>query len=551
MKILIIGGYGVFGGRLVELLSDLQDIEIIVCGRNLSKAQEFCEVFEGQAAISALQLERKDIAHVLSTERPHIVVDASGPFQNYGSDCYSVIKCCIAECVHYLDFADAADFVYGVSQFNDQAQAAGVFVLSGVSSFPVLTAAVLRDMALSMDIVTVQGGIAPSVYAGVGVNVMRAVLSYTGEPVTLQRNGEIGQGIGLAESCRYTVAVPGKMPLRNIHFSLVDVPDLQIIPSEHSTLTDIWMGAGPVPETLHRVLNLLAKVRARFNLPSLVPFSTLFYIVLNRVKFGEHRGGMFVHAQGIANGKRIEQSWHLLAEGDDGPYIPSMTIEAIIRKFLLGQQPDNGARSGAKALELSDYENLFDARKIYTGFRRGDETPLAFKHVLGSAFDTLPAKVQELHSLSTISQWRGLANVRRGHGVLAKTICAIFSFPQAGDNVSIDVSIIPEGNRERWVRNFGGKVFSSFQRRGAHKNEFLLVESFGILDFSVALVIEEDKLFFVPRRWSCFGMPLPGFLLPKGRSFETEKNGLFYFNVEIIAPMIGLIISYAGSLKRE
>jgi len=550
MKILIIGGYGVFGGRLVELLSDIYDIELIVCGRNISTAQQFCAAFKTQATIRALQLDRKDIANVLCAECPQIVVDASGPFQAYGSDCYSVIKSCIAEGVNYLDFADAADFVYGVSQFNEKAKAAGVFVLSGVSSFPVLTAAVLRDMAMTMDIVTVKGGIAPSVYAGVGVNVMRAVLSYAGDPVTLQRNGEIGHGIGLTESFRYTVAVPGEMPLRNIRYSLVDVPDLQIIPPQHPTLTDIWMGAGPVPEILHRILNLLAMARARFKLPSLVPFSKLFYIVLNMVKFGEHRGGMFVHAQGTANGTIIEQSWHLLAEGDDGPFIPSMTIEAIIRKHLIGQQPDIGARSGANALELSDYEDLFDDKNIYTGFRRCDYSPLLFRHVLGSAFDTLPAKVQEFHNLPTASQWSGLANVKRGHGVLASIICACLGFPHTAENVPVNVSITPEDDRERWVRNFDGKVFSSFQRRGTNKDEFLLVESFGVLDFAVALVIEEDKLCFVPRRWSCFGIPLPGFLLPKGRSFETEKNGLFCFNIEIVAPMVGLIVSYEGNLKR-
>lgn len=549
MKILIIGGYGVFGGRLIELLSDIIDLELIVCGRNLSKAQEFCTAFKGQATIRALELDRKDIASVLCTERPQIVVDASGPFQAYGIDCYSVIKSCIAEGVHYLDFADAADFVYGVSQFDKEAKAAGVFILSGVSSFPVLTAAVLRDMALTMDIVTVQGGIAPSVYAGVGLNVMRAVMSYAGEPVTLQRNGVIGHGIGLAEIFRYTVSVPGKMPLKNIRFSLVDVPDLQIIPPEHPTLTDIWMGAGPVPEALHRVLNLLAKMRARFKLPSLVPFSKLFYTVLNMVKFGEHRGGMFVHAEGTANGKSIVQSWHLLAEGDDGPYIPSMTIEAIIRKFTLGQQPDAGARSGANALELGDYDNLFDGRKIYTGFRRGENSPLLFRHVLGSAYDTLPVKVQELHNVTGVSQWRGLANVRRGNGVLAKIICACFGFPQAAENVPVDVSIKPEGNGERWVRDFGGKTFSSLQQRGTDKNEFLLVESFGVLDFSVALVIEEDRLCFVTRGWSCFGIPLPRFLLPTGRSFETEKNGLFCFNIEIVVPLIGLIVCYEGNLS--
>ena len=42
--------------------------------------------------------------------------------------------------------------------------------------FPVLTAAVLREMAKTMEIVSVEGGIAPSPYAGIGLNVMRAVV---------------------------------------------------------------------------------------------------------------------------------------------------------------------------------------------------------------------------------------------------------------------------------------------------------------------------------------------------------------------------------------
>jgi hypothetical protein len=105
------------------------------------------------------------------------------PFQDYGVDRYRVIAGCIEAKIDYLDFADAADFVFEVSQFDAQAEAAGVFALSGVCSFPVLTAAVLRQMAKKMDITAVEGGIAPSPYAGIGLNVMRAAVGYAGAPV--------------------------------------------------------------------------------------------------------------------------------------------------------------------------------------------------------------------------------------------------------------------------------------------------------------------------------------------------------------------------------
>ena len=369
MRILILGGYGVFGGRLAELLSDIPEIEMLICGRSLESAKQFCSGFQGSASVQPVQLDRRVLETHMDVLKPDLVVDASGPFQNYGDDGYQVIETCIRNKVNYLDFADAADFVFGVSKFDQAARSAGVFALSGVSSFPVLTAAVLREISKSMDVVSVLGGIAPSPYAGIGLNVMRAVVGYAGSPVKLTRNGTRTTALGLAESMRYTVSVPGKVPLRNIHFSLVDVPDLQVIPPEHPKLKDIWMGAGPVPESLHRVLNLLAKARAKLKLPSLVSMAPVFYTVLNLMKVGEHRGGMFVHAKGQRDNVQVERSWHLVAEGDDGPYIPSMAIEALVRQILNNQYPRKGARPATDALELDDYQSLFEKRTIFTGFR--------------------------------------------------------------------------------------------------------------------------------------------------------------------------------------
>jgi saccharopine dehydrogenase-like NADP-dependent oxidoreductase len=551
MKILILGGYGVFGGRLAELLADLREVELLICGRDRSRAVAFCAQYSGQARVHPIELDRVDIVAGLRAHRPNLVVDASGPFQKYGADPYGVISACIDVGIDYLDFADAADFVVGVPQFDAQAQAAGVFVLSGVSSFPVLTAAVLREMATTMDIVSVEGGIAPSPYAGIGLNVMRAVVGYAGAPVKLWRHGSASHGIGLAESLRTTIAVPGRLPLRNIHFSLVDVPDLQVIPSEHPTMTDIWMGAGPVPEVLHRILNLLAIARAKLGLPSLEPLSRLFYAVLNRMRFGEHRGGMFVRARGVSQGRAVERSWHLLAEGDDGPYIPSMAVEAIVRKMLAGIRPEPGARSGISALELEDYNLLFRGRRIYTGFRAPEVDAPLYRKILGSAFSTLPLPLRELHGSSAPREWTGFADVRRGRGPAAAILAALFRFPRTASNVPITVTFSPEGNVERWVRNFNGKPFSSVQSVGTGRDEHLVVEQFGPAKFALALVAESGRLALIPRRWSIFGVPMPTFLLPTGSSFETEQEGQFCFDVDILMPLVGRIVAYRGTLRRS
>ncbi len=548
MKILILGGYGVFGGRLAELLADIPDLDLFICGRDIERAMAFCRQYRGQPRLHPHALDRRAIAAGLQRFDPDLVVDASGPFQDYGADRYHVVESCIAAGVDYLDFADAADFVFGIDRFDARAKAAGVFVLSGVSSFPALTGAVLRDMAKTMDIRAVEGGIAPSPFAGIGLNVMRAVVGYAGAPVKLRRGGKDAHGIGLAESLRFTVAVPGRLPLRNIHFSLVDVPDLQLLPREYDAMTDIWMGAGPVPEILHRILNLLAKARARFRLPSLEPLSPLFYAVLNRMRFGEHRGGMFLRVRGLAAGKAVERSWHLLAEGDDGPYIPSMAIEGIVRKLRAGERPETGARSSVDALTLADYDALFAGRSITTGFRTDEPAAPVYRQLLGLAFDALPSPLRRLHGSAGKRRWQGHAEVRRGTGILARIAAAIIGFPDAAARVPVTVSFAPESDGERWTRDFGGRRFSSLQTRGRGKNDYLLVERFGPLAFAMALVVEEGRLYLVPRRWSAFGVPMPHFLMPQGTSFESEVDGQFHFDVEITMPVAGLIVGYRGTL---
>ena len=549
LRVLILGGYGVFGGRLAELLADLP-VDLLICGRDRARAEAFCARYHGHARATPVALDRADIAAGLEMLRPDLVVDASGPFQDYGATRYGVIAACIAARVDYLDFADAADFVFGVPRFDAQAKAAGVFVLSGVSSFPVLTAAVLRELARGMELVTVEGGIAPSPYAGIGLNVMRAVVGYAGAPVQLRRGGSDAHGIGLAESRRFTVAVPGRLPLRNIRFSLVDVPDLRVIPPEHPSITDIWMGAGPVPESLHRILNLLAKARATLRLPSFAPFSRLFYLVLNRMRFGEHRGGMYVRATGVAKGAPVERSWHLLAEGDDGPYIPSMAVEAVIRKLIAGERPAPGARSAVAALDLADYEALFRGRRIHMGFRDADGEAAAplYPRLLGSAFATLPASVRALHDSRAERRWTGTAEVRRSRGPLAVLVAALIGFPKAGAGIPVSVTFSPASDAERWTRRVGTRTFASVQRAGQGRDAYLLVERFGIASVSLALVVEGDRLRLVPRRWALLGVPMPRALLPRGESFETEEDGRFRFDVQIALPRIGLVVAYRGTL---
>ena len=96
MKILILGGYGAFGGRLARLLRDIPQATLFICGRDAEKARIFCTNFRGMAAALPVGLDRRDIASALAHILPDLVVDASGPFQDYGtlgSGCIKLVAC--------------------------------------------------------------------------------------------------------------------------------------------------------------------------------------------------------------------------------------------------------------------------------------------------------------------------------------------------------------------------------------------------------------------------------------------------------------------------
>jgi hypothetical protein len=557
LKVLILGGYGTFGGRLAQLLADEDRLTLVIAGRSLAKAQAFCASLGFAATLLPAAFDRDgDVEGQLRGIAPDIVVDATGPFQSYGADPYRVVRAALALGVRYLDLADGSDFVAGIVQFDAQARARGIFVLAGVSSFPVLTAAVVRMLAQDMltqdmaRIDAVTGGIAPSPYANVGANVIRAIASYAGKPVAVIREGRKATAYALIDSRRYTIAPPGRLPLHPIRFSLVDVPDLQVLPKLWSGLRSVWMGAGPVPDILHRALSALAwLVRLRL-LPSLSPFAGLMYRTINVLSWGEHRGGMFVAVEGQGrDGERIERSWHLLAEGEDGPLIPSMAAEAIIRHCLAGRPPAAGARSAATDLELADYAPLFARQRISTGCRRSspaDNGAPLYCRVLGEAWNLLPAPLQAMHDIDRELTAVGVAEVERGNGLLARLTAVVVGFPRAGKDIPVTVSFKAADGREHWRRTFADRSFASMQEQGRGRFERLLCERFGPLNVAMALVCEAGRMRLVVRRWSVFGIPLPLALGPRGDAYEFAEEGRFHFHVEI--SHTGLIVRYRGWL---
>ena len=554
LTVLILGGYGAFGGRLARLLCDEPRLMLVIAGRSREKAAAFCASLRGAVRRMPAEIDRDgNLRAAFAALAPDVVVDASGPFQAYGDDPYRVAASALAAGAHYLDLADGSEFVRGIVKLDAAAKAAGRAVLSGVSSFPALHAAVVRALARDLDRVESSVvGIAPVPHAGVGETVMRAIAGYAGKPIRLRREGRTTTVHALTETRRFAIAPPGSQPLDSLTFSLVDVPDLEAIVEVRPEIRSIWVGAAPRPAFLHAILRLLAHaVRWRI-LPSLAPFAPLMYRVVNTLRLDELRGGMFVEIEGTrTDGVHVKRSWHLVAEGEDGPCIPSMAAEILVRRILEGRVPEPGARSAVHAIELHEYEHAFAGRAIVTGARRearGGDVPL-YERLLGEAWRTLPPAIRALHGSVVTSTVTGRASVARGPGVLANVLAGLFRFPRSDVDVELRVTFVRARGVETWLRQFGERRMTSVQFLGTGRYEGLLCERFGPFTFGLALIARDGRLEIVARRWSVLGVPLATAWMPGGEAFEAESQHRFRFDVAIDLPLIGRLVRYAGWLE--
>jgi hypothetical protein len=553
MRILILGGYGNFGGRLARLLAQDSRLTLLIAGRSPEQAEVFCASLGGAAKVEPLRFDRATYSFAQLREAgPNMVIDATGPFQIYGEDPYAVVKACLALKIHYVDLADGSAFVNGIAALDGEAKANDVFILSGVSSFPVLTAAVARELSQGMiRIGTLTAGVAPSPFADIGPNVFRAIASYAGKPLAILRDGRKTTAYALLDARRFTIAPPGRLPLSPRRFTLMDLPDLTVLPALIPSLKTVWVGAATVPAILHRGLSGLAwLVRLRV-LRSLEPFADRMHRVSRWLRWGEHRGGMFVTLAGTAaDGSRISREWHMIAEGDDGPFIPAMAAAAVVRRCLDGHRPAAGARAGTGDVELADYVAQFASRQIFAGVREKITPPLRlYRQILGPAFESLSQTIRRLHDFDVERTAQGRASVECGRGWIARRIARAFGFPPAGEDIPVTVAFHRESDREIWWRNFGGAEFSSIQEGGRGRSDRLLCERFGPCAFALALVADGDRLRFVIRRWSLFGVPMPLALAPACEAYECEADGRFRFFVELRYPLIGLIVRYQGWLE--
>lgn len=361
--VVVIGGYGFFGRRLVERLSAHASLTVTIAGRSQAQAQTLADTLQPKARATlraaAIDVHAPDFDQHLRLLAPDLLIHTGGPFQ--GQD-YHVARACIAAGVHYIDLADGRLFVQDIATLDEAAKQAGVLVVSGASSVPALSGAAVDSLTRDMRAVdSIDIGISPGNRTERGVSTIQAILTYCGKPLPFEdKSGK--RVFGWSGTWRHTYPAPVGERL----MSPCDVPDLALFPQRYAGTPHVRFGAGLELRLLHRGMNAMAAL-ARAGLVNNWARYTRWLKAASDwfLNWGSDVGGMHLRVEGLhADGTPRSRLWHLLAIRGDGPYVPTLAAAALVRRFLEGTLPQRGAMPCIGLLTLDDFARETDGLAI-------------------------------------------------------------------------------------------------------------------------------------------------------------------------------------------
>ena len=355
-SVLIAGGYGAFGARAADRLLRKPDIDLVIAGRDIARANAAVAALLGTHPSRTIAAAQCDAATATAADLAKIgcgiVLNASGPFQKTPP---ALARACIGAGCHYVDLADDRAFVTGIGTLDAAAKANNVVVVSGASTVPAISAAVIdqfRSQFSRLDAITY--GVSPGNSFDPGLATVRSVLSYIGKPFPMRRDGRNATVHGWQDLHHQRFGTLG-----NRWLSACDIPDLALFPARYPEIETLRFGAGVEVGVFHLSLWALSWfVRA-----GLLPRPERLAKPLLRLKRGLRRlgsdaGGMAMTLDGVdLDGKPKQVNWSLIARSGHGPMIPPTPAVIVIGKLLDGTLKVRGAQPCLDLVTLPEIQS--------------------------------------------------------------------------------------------------------------------------------------------------------------------------------------------------
>jgi len=349
-KVLILGGYGNFGRRIAAALAK-SSIPIIIAGRSENKAAQLADEIKRDNPDAFVEIAIFNVANELPEQlevlAPKVVINTVGPFQLCD---YSIAEACIDKKVHYIDLADARAFVTGISALDEKARKAGVMIISGASTVPGLSSAVLEKYKNDFsEIDSLIYGISPGQKANRGLATTKAIMTYVGRP--LKPFAGHDKAYGWQDLYRQEYPDLGKRWMANC-----EVPDLDLLPQRYG-IKSIRFSAGMELSFMHLGIWLMSWC-VRLGVPLNLPNKAAFLLKASNWfdRFGSPDGGMHVVIKGKdLNGNLKEVSWFIIAKEGDGPQIPTIPSIVLAKKLISGELTTTGAEACVGLVTVDEY----------------------------------------------------------------------------------------------------------------------------------------------------------------------------------------------------
>jgi len=350
-RVLIIGGYGNFGSFITRQLVRENNLQVIIAGRSLDKANQLADELDNASNVETVTLDiNANLAEALAEIKPDIVIHTSGPFQ---SQDYHVASACIAQGCHYIDLADGRTFVENITTLDDQAREKDVLVISGASSVPCLSSALVDHYNKEFKTLEeLDYGITTAQKTNRGLATTAAILSYTGKPFKTLIRGQMREVYGWQSLHIRKYPDLGYRLLGNC-----EVPDLALFPKRYPDLKTVRFYAGLELPFIHVTLWAISwavRMGVIRKLESWAPMLLRTSFLFDRV--GTANSAFHMHLSGKdKNGISKSIQFNLIARAGDGPYIPCMPAILMTKKLASGEGLTKGAHACMGFISLDEY----------------------------------------------------------------------------------------------------------------------------------------------------------------------------------------------------
>lgn len=350
-KVLILGAYGIFGQRIAIALIK-SNISVIINGRNLKSAEKLAREIKQKFPSANLAIAIFDAEKELSTElvklNPALVINTCGPFQLKN---YSIAENCIAAKIPYIDLADGREFARDIVKLNNAAKKAGVLVVSGASTVPGLSSAVIEHFKNQFRVLdSVHYGIAPGQNTHRGLATAQSILSYLGKPIKAAAyKDKIHYGWQDLYCQKYPV-------VGNRWMANCDIPDLDLFPA-HYQIRELHFSAGMESRLLHFgiwSLSWLVRLGLPLHLEKHAHFlwkASMWFNWLGTADGGMH---MTLSGKDLQNQPKTIK-WFIIVKNGDGPQVPTIPAIVLAKKILNDELKITGALPCVGLVSLEEY----------------------------------------------------------------------------------------------------------------------------------------------------------------------------------------------------